>query len=98
MEILNRYGSESNAVELRQTVAHAMKQLWILVKDDSYLVQYYWMLTFNLLQDPVDIVRNEMAKSISTALSNEMISYPGMPQLKLYKSLVPAFSCYLVCT
>ena len=80
MIILKRLGSESSPVELRQKVANILRAQWIVVKGDYSLMKIFWMLALYLLQDPVDTVRNEMAQSISTALSNEMMSYPGSVQ------------------
>eukprot|EP00731_Ephydatia_muelleri_P031195 Em0022g709a len=77
MEILQKMSSELCPVELRHAVAQVLKNQWTLVKNDCSLMQQYWLLTLTLLQDPVESVRNEMAKSISIALSKEMTLYPG---------------------
>lgn len=90
MEVLQRLGSESCPVELRQAVALVLKNQWTLVKYDSWLMRNYWLLTLTLLQDPAESVRNEMAKSISVALSHEMISYPGMSLVR--------YTVFLLCT
>ena len=82
MEILQKMSSESCPVELRHAVAQVLKNQWTLVKNDCSLMQQYWLLTLTLLQDPVESVRNEMAKSISIALSKEMTLYPGIPLVR----------------